>query len=435
MTNRLVHALLWCVLSGVTAAAQPPTDTFGPWQAGTANWQGSSANLLDSAIAYVNDLDARADSDSDPVAGPSGNNSLADLENVLFIPASESGSNKHHWLLSHLELSGDSRHTREGVNGRLQLASQNLIWSQHALGVNFNNSASHREGEAHKRLAFRYAFPVGRQRITVRVENADFENSGTRNGIRYDTSGSHRTFELSGRRPLFDFHGVHINSLFSHSTRSSELYEESEWVEDSSRQLSTFGLQGAGHRELMADIDLNTSFTAVSGLEFQGADYGFETATEEERFHKLLLSASLSREVQSWRIGVDGRYQFAPDDLPESQHLLVASSSLVSGFNGQSLSAAEGGWLRLDARSPGWSVPYINGLRSHLRMSLLRGWVPYSRSQSDRYGQTSAGQLSLQFSGQAFSADFSVGQLLDSSSVAAVVPDSPDLSLSLTMGI
>jgi len=139
--------------------------------------------------------------------------------------------------------------------------------------------------------------------------------------------------------------------------------------------------------------------------------------------------------VLSWNVGLNGRYQFAPDDLPSSEYLGIAGPSMMRGFNGQSVRVAEGGWLRMNARSPSYHWPFASELNSAITFSLLQGWAPYSAAQSDRFGSTSTGEISLQLYSRDFHADMSIGQMLNASNAALLMPTSPDLSFSISVGI
>lgn len=108
---------------------------------------------------------------------------------------------------------------------------------------------------------------------------------------------------------------------------------------------------------------------------------------------------------------------------------------MLTGFNGQSVAAVRGGWLRFDTASPLWRMPFTDGVLSSLNVSLLQGWVPYSAVQADRHGIASAGQVSLKMQGRAFTANVSVGRMIRASTTAMTMPDRPDVRFSLSMGI
>jgi len=61
--------------------------------------------------------------------------------------------------------------------------------------------------------------------------------------------------------------------------------------------------------------------------------------------------------------------------------------------------------------------------------------VPDTAMQADRYGRASAGQVSLRLRGRAFSADVSVGRMIQASTLAITMPDNPDVRVSLSMSI
>lgn len=339
------------------------------------------------------------------------------------------------YVASHLEFSGDSSQTSDRADGRLNVTSNNLIWSQHVLGLNFSDSVA-REGSAESTtLALRYSFPLAGSDFRIDLENRDYAGAVSGSGQRYDTRGERRNFKVTGNRSLWSWQGIEVNSVFSHASASSRAFEDAVWVEDATHRLSSFGLQGSASRELIGGLYATTSLIAVGGLDSQEISSAADHSSDAESFHRLAVAASLSRKVLSWNLGLNGRYQFAPEDLPPSEYLGIAGPGMMRGFNGQSVRVAEGGWLRMNARSPGYHWPFASELNSTITLSLLQGWAPYSAAQSDRFGSTSTGEISLQLYARDFRANMSIGQMLNASNAALLMPTSPDLSFSITVGI
>lgn len=339
------------------------------------------------------------------------------------------------YVASHVEFSGNSNQTQDKADGRINLTSNNLLWSHHVLGLDFSDSVA-REGSAESTtLALRYSFPLAGSDIRVDLENRDYSGAVSSSGQRYDTHGERRNLRVTGNRSLWSWQGIQVDSVFSHTSGTSSAFEDTVWVEDSEHRLSSFGLEGKASRELIGGFYGATSLTAVGGLDSEEVFSASGNSSSAEGFHKLAVAASLSREVLNWNLGLNGRYQFAPGDLPSSEHLAIAGPSLMRGFNGQSVHVAEGGWLRMNARSPGYHWPFASELNSSITFSLLQGWAPYSAAQSDRFGSTSTGEVSFQLYSRDFRADMSVGQMLDASNTALLMPTHPDLSFSITVGI
>ncbi|MDO6824608.1 ShlB/FhaC/HecB family hemolysin secretion/activation protein [Marinobacter sp. 1_MG-2023] len=339
------------------------------------------------------------------------------------------------YVASHMEFSGNSSQTNDRSDGSINLISNDLIWSQHVLGLNFSDSVA-REGRAESTtLALRYAFPLAGSNFRIDLENRDYAGAVSGSGQRYDTRGEYRNLKVTGNRSLWAWQGIEIDSVFSHSSGSSSAFEEALWVESSTHRLSSFGLQGSASRDLLGGLYATTSLTAVGGVDSEEIVNSSGRHSDVDGFHRLAVAASLSREVLSWNLGLNGRYQFAPDDLPASEYLRIAGPGLMRGFNGQSVHVAKGGWLRMNARSPDYHWPFVSELNSTITFSLLQGWAPYSAAQSDRSGTTSTGEISLQLYSRDFRADLSIGQMLNASNEALLMPTSPDLSLSFTVGI
>ncbi|MBQ0831352.1 ShlB/FhaC/HecB family hemolysin secretion/activation protein [Marinobacter sp.] len=339
------------------------------------------------------------------------------------------------YVASHVELSGDSSQTNSRADGRIHLTSNNLLGSQHVLGLDFSDSVA-REGSAESTsLALRYSFPLAGSDIRVDLENRDYSGAVSGSGQRYDTRGERRNLKVTGNRSLWSWQGMEIDSVFSHTSGTSTAFEDAVWVENSAHQLSSFGLEGKASRKLVGGFYAATSLTVVGGLDSEEVFNASGSSSDADGFQKLAVAASLSREVLSWNLGLNGRYQFAPGDLPSSEHLVIAGPGMMRGFNGQSVRVAEGGWLRMNARSPGYHWPFASELNSSITFSLLQGWAPYSAAQSDRFGSTSTGEVSLQLYSRDFRADMSLGQMLNASNTALLMPTHPDLSFSITVGI
>lgn len=340
-----------------------------------------------------------------------------------------------HYVASHLEFSGDSSQNDNKADGRINVTSNNLIWSQHVLGLDFSDSVAREGSAASTKLAFRYSFPLAGNDIRVDLENKDYAEAVNGSGERYDSRGEKRNLKVTGNRELWAWQGLEVDSVFSHTSGSTTAFEDSARVEDSNHQLSSFGLRGSVSRQLFGDIFASTSFTAISGLESEEtvSDSGY--SGDSDGFHKLAIAASFSREMLNWNLGLDGRYQFAPGDLPSSEYVAIAGPDMMRGFNGQSVKVIEGGWLKMEARSPGYQWPFVSRFNSSVSFSLMQGWAPYSAAQSDRFGTTSSGEISLELYSRDFRANMSVGQMLNASNAALLMPASPDLSFSVTVGI
>lgn len=339
------------------------------------------------------------------------------------------------YVASHVEFSGNSSQTNNRADGRIHLTSNNLLGSQHVLGLDFSDSVA-REGSAESTsLALRYSFPLAGSDIRVDLENRDYSGAVSGSGQRYDTRGERRNLKVTGNRSLWSWQGMEIDSVFSHTSGTSTAFEDAVWVENSAHQLSSFGLEGKASRKLVGGFYAATSLTVVGGLDSEEVFSASGYSSDADGFQKLAIAASLSREVLSWNLGLNGRYQFAPGDLPSSEHLVIAGPGMMRGFNGQSVRVAEGGWLRMNARSPGYHWPFASELNSSITFSLLQGWAPYSAAQSDRFGSTSTGEISLQLYSRDFRADMSLGQMLNASNTALLMPTHPDLSFSITVGI
>ncbi|WP_273207878.1 ShlB/FhaC/HecB family hemolysin secretion/activation protein [Marinobacter subterrani] len=338
------------------------------------------------------------------------------------------------FLASHLQFSGNSDQSDEQAKGRLNLAGNNVIWSSHDIALDFRDSASRQDGSDSQTLVFRYSLPVAGTDFQLAMEDSRHSGVVESAGQQLDAQGEYEGLTISGSRSLWSWQGLQLDSLFSHSKGTSRSFEESMWVSDSTHEISRLGLRCSGERELPGGFMAGSSLTALGGWETRESLSTTGFSSEGNRFHKLALSASLNRSFYTWDLGVAGRYQFAPDALASSEYLQIAGPSMMQGFNGQSMYVSEGGWVRLNARSPGYSMPFTDAVNSFLMVSVLKGWASTSGVGEERF-RASTGEISLRLQGQGFHASMSVGQVLDLSGQAMQRPASPDISLSMSVGI
>lgn len=343
---------------------------------------------------------------------------------------------REHWLQSRLKFSGRTEMNSDGLNGALGVAADRLLGRNDAIGFNYRDARSYKNDTGSSGASFHYRFPAGANRLRVEAGRSRYDRAVSSGDRRYNASGESRVLGLGASRPLFSGFGMAFDGIARHRGRDSESYVEESLVSESRYQLSSLGLEARGGHEFGAGLVANTRILAVSGREFRSTDSPVQAGmADETEFYKVAVTASIEQELFRWNWRVNGRYQFADEDLPSSEYLTVAGPSMLSGFNGQSMSAVKGGWLRVATASPVWPMPFVDGVLSSVNFAVLQGWIPYSGSQANRHGNASAGQVSLKMQGRAFTANVSVGRMIRASTTAMTMPDHPDVRLSLTMGI
>ncbi len=377
---------------------------------------------------------------SQPLHAKSGDSGRGEKEqshsNSLLGAADAFHREREHWLKSRLKFSGKTSQSNHGSDGVVGVSSDNFIGQNDSLGLNYHDRVSQRDETDVSATSFRYQFPAGVNQLTVETGSSEFQQAVSSGDRRYTAGGESSVVGFGASRPLFSRLGLTFNGIASHVGRDSRTYEQGDLVSQNSYELSSFGIEAQGGYELWGDIHASTGILALSGREYSATEDDSQNELGwEEDFYKLAMTASVERDFYRWRWKIRGRYQFADEDLPVSEYLKVAGPSMMAGFNGQSLSAFEGGWLRFDTASPSWQMPFFDEVLSSLNFAVLHGWVPDTSLASDRYGKAAAGQVSLQLQGRAFTANVSVGRMIKASSITMSVPERPDVQLSLTMGI
>lgn len=339
------------------------------------------------------------------------------------------------YLSNRIEVSGSSSQSNDRSAGHLALAANDVIWARHELGLQFRDSASRKEDDGQKSLALRYAMPLIGNRLELEVEESQYRGVVTQPDQRLDTSGDQSFFRFTATRSLGSLLGLDVHQFIRHSGSNRSVYEESQWVRDSSHQLSSIGLRYSGAQELMGGLHASTRLTAVGGMEYRRTEYAEGETETRTQFHRVELAALLQRQVLDWNLDLGGRYQFAPEDLPGSERITIGGSGLISGFNGQSVSGNEGGWLRLNAASPSYHVPFAARFQSSFSVSLMQGWAPADTGDHQKFASVSAGEISLNIRSDRFRADMTLGRLIETDRFDVAIPSAPDFALSLHMGI
>lgn len=339
------------------------------------------------------------------------------------------------YVASKVSFSGTSNQSSDHFNGSLDLVSNDLIWSQHQFGISYRDSVISRDGEESSGLKLNYGFELSDIALRMQFETSDHSGVSVASGNRFGSQSENQLFKVAGRSPWFTWYGLKFNSVFSHSVGTQNTFEDNDWKEDSLHQTSKLGLEYSDERTFWPGLTSSTRIAAFGGFDVREEDGGDGYWEERDQFQKVAVSASLRQELSSWTLDLGGRYQFANSDLPASEWLKVAGSSLSYGYNGQSRTAPEGGWLRLQAGSPSFFLPIFTGIRSSFQMSVLRGWTPMLDATDDHSGGASVGELSVQFASRDFRAAMSVGKMLGASEDLVPIASSPDVSLSLTIGM
>ncbi|KAA1175031.1 hypothetical protein FWJ25_06575 [Marinobacter salinexigens] len=337
------------------------------------------------------------------------------------------------WWASKIRLSGASAHTSEQFRGRVEVDASGLTFSGHSMGVEFRNDTARKTDNQLDYLSLRYGFPFEGSQIRVNVSQRTYRNATTSGGERVSESGRKRSMSLMITRPLFSFHAIEFDSTLRHFSRETDEYQAGAWQSNDLDRRSSVSLKASSRGELDSGFVLHTRMDARIGTEHLSTRESSSINESDLSYQKLAVSSSLSRTLINWRVALDGHYQFSRDPLPDSEHVTVASSSLLRGFSDNSLSSSEGGWLKINAQSPAFEIPFTGTMKTHIRLATLRGWVADSSPQADDSARASAYEASLLMRGGEFNAALTVGRMFESAGHAFEVPNSPDVSFAMQL--
>lgn len=336
-----------------------------------------------------------------------------------------------HWLDSKLRFSGASAQTRETFRGNVGVEANSLIFAGHTMGVRFYNDSVPKADRHRDLLRLQYSFPLEGARVQLNLSDRGHQDAETSNGARVSEAVQRRSMALLVTRPLMSAGGIRFNSTIKHFARSSDEFQSGAWDSSTTERRSSMGLQAVGEGQVLSLFSLQTRVDAQVGTEYEATRASERRDESNVSYRKLAVSSSLSRELTNWRVSLDGHYQFSEEPLPDSEQVTVASSSLLTGFAGNSLSADEGGWLKLGAQSPSFMVPYVADVRTNFRLATLRGWVPDTDGQLGQSARATAYEASLFLRSASFDASLTVGKMFEADGGSFAVPKSPDVSLSL----
>ncbi|HLV77546.1 MAG TPA: ShlB/FhaC/HecB family hemolysin secretion/activation protein [Marinobacter sp.] len=366
--------------------------------------------------------------------GLSGQDALSTREALL--PEDSLKAVQEHWLRSRLRFSGRTDSDKERHAGTLNVKLNSLFAVNHHASLRYDDSSAHRTSTGRQVVGLGYGMPLGQNHLNVNVTSTAYDDVVRADNARYQKSGQVRDVNLTGSRSLFSWAGYHFLGTLAYNTVNEAWRQQDQGWHSREYQISTLGFEARAHHDLAGGVSLTSGLRAMTGVETElMGTVDTRTQAKDDQFERMLFSASLGRELYNWHWDLGGQYQLSSADLPGSQYLQVAGSDRSSGFNGQSLSVAEGGWFRLASQSPDFSVPFFPRMSSSLSLSLHRGWVPDHGFQHDQAGHVTAGEISFGFRAPEFSAGLSIGRVLDTSTTAILVPDQADVQFSMSLQI
>lgn len=335
------------------------------------------------------------------------------------------------WLLQSFYLNGENQGGQGDDRLKVGFAMDGLKGISDDLMLDSRWSMAQGAQENTLDLGFGYARTWRNNRISIRGRSHEYQFMVADPSGQKRLSGERQTLDLTLTRPLYSGGNASLDAVVVVSDYASEWYENGTWSGESRRRYSTVRLDGTfGQYIPLLDTKAGAQVSAegcagvLDGVHHNGCGGGLE------QFHRYTFSGNLARSFRNWQLGVRGRYQYAPDDLPYSQNIEVAGPSAMHGFAGQSLRGSQGGWLRVDTESPWHS---LLGLNSRVRFSVLRGWVADHVSDSDQ--SASAAEVALQFRGKHLHAGVKVGTVLEASGSGITEPDTPDFSMNLSVAL
>ncbi len=340
---------------------------------------------------------------------------------------------REQWVGQKFFLNGEDHEALESDRVRFGFETEGIPGVSRNLAIEYNWSMSQQPGDTTMDLGFAWNMPWQGNQVVVRGRFHEYEDEVISGDSILEVGGDQQTLEIDLSRNLYTGQIARLDAGMVVSDVTNRWYENGDQTDESRSSYSLFRINGQVGGEipiLQAHGDLQLSLEGCVGL----VDSLTQNACGERlgAFQRYNLSGELNREWLDWLWGVEGQFQYSPDELPSWRYLQVGSPSMMHGFNGQSLYGREGGWLRLNTESPLSQLWIPSGVYSSVRFSLLQGWADGVSGTSDQNAATSAAEVLWRISGDRLSAGVQAGTLLSASGPGCTQPDFPDVSMNVS---
>ena len=345
-------------------------------------------------------------------------------------------NNQNFWLGARMSLEGDSIEQGDDYRGRLDVFADDLLGINDALIINGNQSLAERSHSRSYGYGVDYSFPWRYNLFTLSGNQFNYENIVQGTNRTFVVSGDSQVIDASANRTLYRGQSTKLDGLVGLASKTTNNYIEDARIDVSSRQLSIGRVELRIKQFIGQDMTAFASLAAEHGLRVLGADDDRQGGfPDDAQFRKYRFYGALTKPLWRWTVGLTGQYQYSPDRLSASEQVLVASSSLITGFSDYSLAGDSGGWLKLDIGSPYVALRFIPGFHTNLAFSLLKGWVPHRSDSQLQHGSASAAQIAFTVVGQGLSLNLQVGKRLEAPLHNQIKADVPDVGLTLSYSI
>lgn len=345
-------------------------------------------------------------------------------------------NNQNFWLGARMSLEGDSIEQGDDYRGRLDVFADDLLGINDALIINGNQSLAEKSHSQSYGYGVDYSFPWRYNLFTLSGNQFNYENIVQGTNRTFVVSGDSQVIDASANRTLYRGQSTKLDGLVGLASKTTNNYIEDARIDVSSRQLSIGRVELRIKQFIGQDMTAFASLAAEHGLRVLGADDDRQGGfPDDAQFRKYRFYGALTKPLWRWNVGLTGQYQYSPDRLSASEQVLVASSSLITGFSDYSLAGDSGGWLKLDIGSPYVALRFIPGFHTNLAFSLLKGWVPHRSDSQPQHGSASAAQIAFTVVGQGLSLNLQVGKRLEAPSYNQIKADVPDVGLTLSYSI
>ena len=345
-------------------------------------------------------------------------------------------NNQNFWLGARMSLEGDSIEQGDDYRGRLDVFADDLLGINDALIINGNQSLAEKSHSQSYGYGVDYSFPWRYNLFTLSGNQFNYENIVQGTNRTFVVSGDSQVIDASANRTLYRGQSTKLDGLVGLASKTTNNYIEDARIDVSSRQLSIGRVELRIKQFIGQDMTAFASLAAEHGLRVLGADDDRQGGfPDDAQFRKYRFYGALTKPLWRWNVGLTGQYQYSPDRLSASEQVLVASSSLITGFSDYSLAGDSGGWLKLDIGSPYVALRFIPGFHTNLAFSLLKGWVPHRSDSQPQHGSASAAQIAFTVVGQGLSLNLQVGKRLEAPSYNQIKADDPDVGLTLSYSI
>lgn len=334
------------------------------------------------------------------------------------------------WIGQKFYLKGEDHEAEQTDRVRVGFENGQIPGFSHNLSLNYNWSTSQQPGDTTMDMGIDWQVPLEDYQLAFRGrmhQHEDEVDSGDVKRVR----GTRQTLEVDMGRSLYQGGHGGLDARLITTDVTHRWYENGDLSSESRQSYSLIRVDGYLEHDLPAfDAHGNLGLSIEGCIALMDGPEQQSCGEQLGAFQRYNLNASVRRQWLNMDWGLQGEYQFTPDELPSWRYMEVGPG-MIHGFGGQAMRGREGGWVRLDSETRDrllWSPLEVY---TNLRFSFLRGWAE-AAAEPGLTSRASVAEVLWQVRGDRLSGGLRAGTLLDSDGPGIAATSVPDVSVNLS---